>query len=98
MFIVWSDADADWVEEIEIVSSFECKYVFDPFEGGGCHGKGGAPRMEEKKMSMHTMKGITNWFMWRWCWRPIFSKRQRDSTELNSFWLNQWPLLIKHRL
>lgn len=30
MFIAWSDADADWVEEIEIVSSFECKYVLNP--------------------------------------------------------------------
>lgn len=33
MFIAWSDADADWVEEIEIVSSFECEYVFNPLGG-----------------------------------------------------------------
>lgn len=33
MFIAWSDADTDWVEEIEIVSSFECKYGFNPLGG-----------------------------------------------------------------
>jgi len=30
MFITRSDADADWVEEIEIVSPFECEFVFNP--------------------------------------------------------------------
>lgn len=30
MFMARCDADADWVEEIEIVSSFECKYIFNP--------------------------------------------------------------------
>lgn len=30
MFIAWSDADADWVEKIENVSSFECEFVFNP--------------------------------------------------------------------
>lgn len=90
MFIVWSDADADWVEEIEIVSSFECKYVFNPLGvgggvGAGCHGEGSAHR-EEKKMNMHKMKGITKWDMWRGRYKTIFSKRQGDSTKLNSFW------------
>lgn len=33
MFIAWSDADTNWVEEIEIVSSFECEYVFNPLGG-----------------------------------------------------------------
>lgn len=37
MFIAWSDADADWVEEIEIVSSSECEYVFNPL--GVCREK-----------------------------------------------------------
>lgn len=30
MFIAWSVADVDWVEEIEIVPSFECEYLFNP--------------------------------------------------------------------
>lgn len=50
MFIAWSDADADWVEEIEIVSSFECEYVFYPL-GALVMGKG-STYWEEKKWNM----------------------------------------------
>lgn len=40
MFMVQSDADAEWEEEIEIVSSFECKFFFLIFWGSFfCHGK-----------------------------------------------------------
>lgn len=34
MFIAWSDADADWVEKIEKVSSCECEFVFNPLDVG----------------------------------------------------------------
>lgn len=61
MFIAWSDADADWVEEIEIVSSFECKYVFNPLGGGASSRMAEGEerwrsqgRKEDERVSMNT--------------------------------------------
>lgn len=47
MFIMWSDADVDWVDEIEIVSSFECKYIVNPL--GVLHSVHGGEEKSIKK-------------------------------------------------
>lgn len=52
MFIVWSDADAEWVGEIEIVSSCECENVFNPFQGFATLGKE-AFAGEWQRMNVH---------------------------------------------
>lgn len=60
MFTAWSDADADWVEEIEIVSSFECKYVlFSLSRWGFCYCDGGKVALTERKERKwtNTMEG-----------------------------------------
>lgn len=45
------------MEEIEIVSSFECEYVFNPL--GFVFGEGSVYR-EEKKMGTHKMRTVVS--------------------------------------
>lgn len=89
MFIAWSDADADWVEEIEIVSSFECKYVFNPL-GGFVMGKVALTK-KQKKMNVHKKKTVVlqHEIYDSNCYKTIFSDTKQIvlySTTLGCFW------------